>query len=163
MNYWFWIAKSDAFIGEEGEEDLYWGDCGEKVEPGDLALIYRRSPYNMPSYDREKYSLIECLVRVKSFPEDDCEISTRKGEPKTGHCCDYEVLHKFENKLKYKEMIFYRDERKTALTDWSALKKNLRGMWHPVDEDSWNKLDELLKEKNEDTYHGFKKVDENCK
>ncbi len=60
-------------------------------------------------------------------------------------------------------MIIYRDELKSALTDWVALKKNFQGMYHRVDEDSWNKLDELLIEKNEDTYLGFKKVNETCK
>jgi len=157
MNYWFWVARSDAKIGVKGEKDLVWGDCGGEVEPGDLALIYRRSPYDRP-YDKNKYSIVECLARVKSLPEDGCEISTQRGVPKTGHCCDYEVLHKFENGLKYEDMIFYRDKHKSALTDWVALKKNLQGMYHPVDEDSWNKLDQLLIEKNEGTYPGFKKL-----
>lgn len=144
MNYWFWVAKSGAHIGEKGEKGLYWGDCGGKVEFGDLALIYRKSPPNKEYALNRKYSIIECLVRITSEADDDCEIETESGEIKSGHCCDYEVLHIFENGLEYKEMIIYRNELKSALTDWTALKKNFRGMYHRVDKDSWNKLDELV-------------------
>lgn len=154
MKYWFWVAKSDAYIGEEGKEDV-WGDCGSEVEPGDLALIYRKSPPNK-EYMIDRYSIIESLVQITSPPKKDCEIETERGVPKSGHCCGYKVLHNFEYGLEYKEMIIYRDELKSALTDWVALKKNFQGMYHPVDEDSWNKLDQLLIEKNEGTYPGFK-------
>lgn len=149
MNYWLWVAKSDAHIGEKGEEGE-WSDCGGKVEPGDLVLIYRRSPYHKP-YDKNKFSIIECLARVKSPPKDGRKVITQSGVPKTGWGCDYEVLHKFENGLKYEELI----DHKSFLSDWKALKKNLQGMYHPIDKDSWNKLDELLIDNNKTTYNGF--------
>lgn len=153
MNYWLWVAKSDACIGIKGEKGE-WRDCGGKVEPGDLVLIYRRSPYHKP-YDKSKFSIIECLARVKSIPTDGRRVITQSGVPKTGWGCDYEVLHKFENGLRYKELISHKNEHKSALSDWNALKKNLRGMYHPIDEDSWNKLNELLISNNKTTYKGF--------
>jgi hypothetical protein len=158
MNYWLWVAKSDAYVGEIDEEGLYWGDCGGGVEPGDLVLIYRKSPYIKQHILNRNYSLIECLARVISLPEANCEIKTERRVRKIGHCCEYEILHKFDEGLKYAELTIYKNDIQSALTDWDALKLNFNGMYFPIDENSWNKLDLLLREKNINTYHGFEVI-----
>jgi hypothetical protein len=136
MQYWFWVAKSDAIIAERG---YMWGDSGPNVKPGDLSLIYRIRPY----------SFIEVLAKVISKPEPDCPIETQKKITIYGHCCEYEVLHTFRNPITFPEMI-----ANPILNDWIGLKQNLQGMYFSMDETTWKKLNEKLKEKNPD-YKGY--------
>lgn len=148
MQYWLWVAKSEAETGNIGENDLYWGDCGKNVEPGDFALIYRKSPVTR-GYMLDIYSRIEGLACIKSFPEK-CKVKKENNVPKTGFCCEYELLFKFDNGLTYKEMIIYKDGSIISpLNDWVALKQNFHKMYFPIDQYSWNELNRLLNEKNQ--------------
>lgn len=130
-NYWLWVAKKDAIIGQNGR----WGDCGPDVKPGDLCLIYHKNPQ----------SWIQELAMIKSEAKDNCPIETQNDIIIYGHCCEYEILHEFRYPLRYKEM-----KVNPILSDWISSNSNLQGMYFSVDDVIWGLLDERLKEKNED-------------
>lgn len=135
MNFWFWVAKKDALISQEGK----WGDCGPDVNPGDLAVIYHKSPK----------SYIEELALVTSKPSPDCPIETQKGITIYGHCCGYEIIHEFVNPLSYGEM-----KVNSILGDWIDSNSNLQGMFFSADYLIWSLIEERLKEKNKN-YNGY--------
>lgn len=131
MNFWFWVAKKEAVIGQEG----WWGDCGPSVKPGDVSLIYHKSPK----------SYIEELALITSKPKPNCPIETQKGLTIYGHCCKYEIIHEFIYPLSYREM-----KVNSILSDWISSNSNLQGMYFSVDDLNWSLIEERLKEKNND-------------
>lgn len=138
MNFWFWIAKKEAIISQEG----CWGDCGPDVKPGDLSMIYHKNPK----------SYIEELALITSDPTPNCQIKTQKGYTKTGHCCEYEIIHEFRYPLRYVEM-----NANPILNEWIATNKNLQGMYFSVDELIWNLIEDRIKEINKN-YPGYKRL-----
>ncbi|MBZ2164496.1 EVE domain-containing protein [Methanobacterium spitsbergense] len=135
MNFWLWVAKKEAIIGQEG----CWGDCGPDVQVGDICFIYHKNPK----------SYIEEMALVKSESVQDCHIETQKGVIINGHCCKYEIIHEFVYPLQYRDM-----KVNPLLDDWISTNKNLQGMFFEVDDVICNLIDGKLKEINEN-YCGY--------
>ena len=148
--YWQWSTKAEYFLEPNGEErkDLEpgaishpgdWWTCHKDTRAGDLILLYRAGKKGGKRFQDIKYLI---LATSDAYSITDDEYAFEHGWT---YGCDYDVLFKFKNPLTLNDI---REE--PFLDDWNAF----RGLFHlsayKTEPRHWNKINELLTEKNPD-------------
>lgn len=146
--FWQWVTKSEYFLESDGSErkDLdpvydsdpghYW-TCHKDTRIGDLILLYRAGTHNGVTYQDIKY-----LIQTQSdaYPIDFDDYAFEHGWQ---YGCDYKALFKFKNSINYHEL-----KEDPYLEDWNALRGRFQGIVFKTDERHWNRLQDLLIERN---------------
>ena len=123
-----------------------WWTCHKDTKAGDLILLYRAGQKRGKRYMDIKY-LIQATS--DSYPISDYEVAIEQG---WDYGCDYKPLFKFKNPLTLSEI-----RQDPYLDDWNALNALFRRAAYRTEKRHWERLESLLKEKNQD-YNNYLKT-----
>lgn len=155
--FWQWVTRSEYFLEadgsereslEPGDEDIDiggWWTCHKDTRIGDLILLYRAGQKGGNTYQDIKY-LIQATSDAYSIVED-----VYAFEHGWQYGCDYRPLFKFKNSFKLDEM-----KKDPYLDEWNALKGNFNRSVYKTENRHWERLIDVLKEKNPDFIEFFK-------
>lgn len=152
--YWQWSTKAEYFLEPNGEErkDLEpgaishpgdWWTCHKDTRAGDLILLYRAGKKGRKTFQDIKYLI---LATSDAYSVTDDEYAFEHGWT---YGCDYDVLFKFKNPLTLNEI-----RGEPFLDDWNAFRALFHLSAYKTEPRHWNKINELLAEKNPD-YKAF--------
>jgi hypothetical protein len=121
--YWLWVTHPEYYdsVGSFGG----WS-CHKNTKQGDLAFLWRA----------KGKSDIGFLLQVESDAVPDKE---------WGHSCDYKTLYVFQNPVNIKDL-----RADSYFDEWSPLKRNLQGKAFEIQENYWNRLNQIAIKKNPD-------------
>jgi predicted RNA-binding protein with PUA-like domain len=148
--YWQWSTKPEFFLEANGDErkDLEpgtilppgaWWTCHKDTRAGDLVFLYRAGKKDGKTYQDIKYLI---MAKSDAYSVTIDEFAFEHGWK---YGCDFEVLYKFKNPLTLNEI---REE--PFLDDWNAFRALFRLSAYKTEPRHWNKINEILAEKNPD-------------
>lgn len=158
--YWQWSTKPEYFLGSNNQESPFlepeavshpgesWWTCHKDTRAGDLILLYRAGKQNRKTYQDIKY-LIMATSDAYSITDDEYAF-----EHGWKYGCDYETLFKFKNSLTLDEI-----RKDPYLDDWNAFKALFRLSAYRTQPKHWNRINELLADKNPDYKKFLEKPD----
>jgi len=141
--YWLWVTRPDYYLDEDGRdrEDLDpnsgvdsdgWWTCHKETNKGDLVFLWRTSPKKDIGY------LIQAESDAYSIADD--AYASKKG---WDYACNYQVLYKFGNTIKVKEL-----RENHYLDDWGALRCSFQRTNFRISPVHWTRLNQLASAKN---------------
>jgi len=121
--YWLWVTRPEYYhsVGSFGG----WS-CHKNTKQGDLAFLWRA----------KGKSDIGFLLQAESDAIPDKE---------WGHSCDYKTLYVFKNPVNIKDL-----RADSYFDEWSPLKRNLQGKAFEIQENYWNRLNQIAIRKEPD-------------
>jgi hypothetical protein len=142
-SHWLWVTRPEYYLDEQGNDrsDLdparaqdaggYW-TCHKNTRAGDLALLWRTSPKRDIGY------LIKAASDAYSIADED--YASAAG---WDYGCDYRVLYRFQSPITIEDL-----RQDPRLQEWGALGACFRRRVFSVDDDIWNRLNQLAAAKN---------------
>lgn len=138
--HWLWVTRPQYYLDEDGNdspdllpgvfnEKIRWS-CHEDTKKGDLILLYRSVYMKDIGY----------LIRAKSDAE--YRRSVNLGD---GYWCHFQSLHKFANPVTIQDL-----RNDSVMRVWKPLRICFQRRVFPIEPVHWQRLNELIREKNPD-------------
>jgi hypothetical protein len=139
-NHWLWITTPEFYADDDGRDrrDLRpgatgdWWTCAKTTLRGDLALLWRTSPKSDLGY----------LIRAETdaFPLHKDSFARARG---WRFGCEYRILHKFRDRITYKEL----REDGWLVKEWGVLRGGLQGNVKAIPPHVWSHLLDRLRKR----------------
>lgn len=152
QNYWLWVtSRSTADVSNLKENEGKAWTCDERTKKGDLILLYLNSKGEpVKGYPK---SAFRYLIQATSDRYDGAALYQHWHENGWEDGCNCQVLHRFENPVKYSDLKLDPEFQK-----WDAYKnRNFQGKSFPIPKNIWDKLDKMAMDRNPE-YHGYQEL-----
>jgi len=144
--YWLWVIGPKYYLEEDGTdresldpEDNYdpggWWTCNKATKEGDLILLYRAK--------------IKKDIKYLILAESDAYSIVDDNDEGWDYGCDYQVLYKFENPVRIKDL-----RKDPSYDDWGPLRCSFQGSSFRISDEYWESLNQKAAAKNPG-YHEF--------